>query len=464
MDSPPSSVERHKRFPDSPASVSPTHSDPTCRDTQELTSPAQSRGLPEEEDDPPRHAAPGEEDGSPSRAEQSSRRRWSFDDEDGDNTADPSSPSHGLVAAASAAKRVPRRQPPMNVETFYAAGEPGNPGPMEKDGFFDMYCRLNFMRVQERKFATVNHGASRNRQIAELQKEVKELKRALAEKRAKSAGAGRSASGAPGEPSLKAMVVELELKSKRLACLRAKRCRDLRLDLNLLLKSMGDQLSDFYPFNESLDRMAQRLDQFSWKAPAWIGYRPLLLQKHKAGGYQRWVDAGCPDPPHSVFQHKTAQTMEGVMRDDEAEDSAGFPSSSVPEKGASANSHSARSQDEEEFLPEAEGFRVEIKASDDVCIETSVNVAMYLLATADVPVDRPAPHADEGQYEENRRPEATVCGGPSPSKQTTSPAASDMSEDFLRVMEEKKRAAIAKREARLEEKRRMAAQQKQDAS
>ncbi|CBZ51137.1 conserved hypothetical protein [Neospora caninum Liverpool] len=332
MDAPPSpSVDGGERTPDSPGR-SPSRSDLFFRDA-EPTSPSRPDEDEKEGDGPQSQRSAGED--APPSGEDSGRRRWSPDDDAEDDADDALAPEQVGVAPAASAKRTQRRQPPMNVDTFYVPGESGGKSVAEKDDFFDLYCRLNFMRIQERKFGTVNHGVQRKNQIAELENDVRELKRLVAEKRRRPAGSGEEPETALGEPSLRALAVQLELKSKRLACLKAKRCRDLRLDLNQLLKSLGDQLSDMYPHNESLDRMAQRLDQFSWKAPTWIGYRPLLLQKHKAGAYKRWVDAGCPDPPHSVFQRKLDEPMDSVGEG--IDDSANSPGSWHGEKADGAN-------------------------------------------------------------------------------------------------------------------------------
>ncbi|ESS33878.1 hypothetical protein TGVAND_289890 [Toxoplasma gondii VAND] len=410
--SPASSADRRKRLPDSPGSSPSQSSRLFFRETEEPTSPPpQDQNENEEVDRQTLRAT----DASPTGDEESARRRWS--DDDADAVEDPLASEQ----TAAAVKPTQRRQPPMNLDTFYMPGDSGEKGGVEKDGFFDLYCRLNFLRTQERKFGTINHGFHRKKQIAELEREVCELRNVVAEKRRRSEGSEPRANTevTPEEPSLRALAVQLELKSKRLACLKARRCRDLRLDLNLLLKSMGDQLSDLYPYNESLDRMAQRLDQFSWKAPTWIGYRPLLLQKHKAGVYKQWIDAGCPEPPHSVLQKIAHQTHVEENMDDLYGDTT-F-SGSPQTENAKANSSS--------------------------------------------PFEEPEGHspADAGKVrqDENKQPEAPHRK--EESRTTQEPArsvSSDLTEDALRVMEEKKRAAIAKREALLREKRRLAEKEK----
>ncbi|KEP60298.1 UNVERIFIED_CONTAM: hypothetical protein HHA_289890 [Hammondia hammondi] len=407
--SPASSVDRRKRLPDSPGSSPSQSSRLFFRETEEPTYPPSQDQNENEEGD--RQTLPAT-DVSPTGVEESARRRWSDDDADAVEDALASDQT------AAAVKRTQRRQPPMNLDTFYVPGDSGEKGGVEKDGFFDLYCRLNFLRTQERKFGTINHGFHRKKQIAELESEVRELRRVVAERR-RGSEPRVNPEATPEEPSLRALAVQLELKSKRLACLKARRSRDLRLDLNLLLKSMGDQLSDLYPYNEGLDRMAQRLDQFSWKAPTWIGYRPLLLQKHKAGVYKQWIDAGCPEPPHSVLQ-KNAHQKHVEENMEEPYGDTTFSGSPQPEN-AKANSSSP--------FEEPEGQS---------------------------PAD-----AGKVRQDENKQPEAPYRKGES--RETQEPAwsvSSDLTEDALRVMEEKKRAAIAKREALLREKRRAAEKEK----
>lgn len=275
----------------------------------------------------------------------------SFADEDGEgeDSADPKE-SYAANASLHNTRATHRRQPPMTVETFYSAQaeEGGGKEEDKRDGLLDIYCRLNYMRTHDKKFNTLNH-VERRQEIAELEKDVKELKKVVQSEKSR----GEPLQRGWGAKSSKAAEVQLNLKMKRLATMKAKRCRDLRDDLNLLLKALGDELGAIYPYNESLERMSQRLDQFSWKAPAWIGYRPLLLQSHKNGFYDKWLASGCPEPPHSLSMHNRSADHRGsnpaaaeqTARQEEDMEAERGPEESRRE-GIGRDNHSQRENDD----------------------------------------------------------------------------------------------------------------------
>ncbi|PHJ25184.1 hypothetical protein CSUI_000965 [Cystoisospora suis] len=377
--------------------------------------------------------------------------RWSFGDEDGKEgdeedvaglkekyTSSLSLNATGTTRAAH------RRQPPMTVETFYTPQtEEDDGGRAEKrNGFLDIYCKLNYLRTHERKFGTLNH-ADRRQEIEELEKDVKELKkRLLTEKKTR----GEAPQQGWGAKSTKATEMQLALKTKRLASMKAKRCRDLRDDLNLLLRTLGDELGAIYPYNESLERMSQRLDQFSWKAPTWIAYRPLLLQTHKNGFYDKWVASGCPQPPHSLHMKQASREQRGgdtqEQRQPQEEDT--MAEGGPEEPGLEGTSAGSRRRP-------GEGF--------EQCPSSSAGEFEPFLEEESLPGDWQYPPEEGNSWSAEGaalRVEEKAATASRKESAETSPG-EGLSEEVLRIMEAKKRAAMAKREARLEKQRQAAA-------
>ncbi|KAF8819166.1 hypothetical protein IE077_001529 [Cardiosporidium cionae] len=152
-------------------------------------------------------------------------------------------------------------QPQLIPETFFRTTP--DTKVVEKDALWDLYTLLN---------------TKRNQNFPYCENEMNRLERM---KKRHTEENSADFTDTQAEPHPHDGKTASSGSAQLLTRLKTEKSKDLKMNLNLLLKSISNFTQDIYPYNESLEKFLNRLDKISVKVPMFLDYRTHLLQKHK---------------------------------------------------------------------------------------------------------------------------------------------------------------------------------------